>query len=227
MTTHKYLPEATLVVVEAEAKKYEKFMMEMKFIPENINGMGSIRNWILNNFKEEIIFMADDDMQGVWCNVGREGKLISNSETISQIIRNTARCAKDTGVKLFGFSQAWDTRQYRGNKPISLCGWVGAFFGVIGREIVFDEVNKLKVDIDYCLRQLLKNRIIYIDKRYAFKQLRDTNIGGNAKLRSADLKNEEIERLKRRWGKYFNYKRTNTGEKVNIRVERNIQNFQI
>jgi len=127
--------------------------------------------------------------------------------------------AQQLNTSCFGFDQAWDVRKYDPFKPFSLCGWVGGVIGVIGRKKRFSN-SFFKVDIDFCLQTLLNDRILLIDNRYAFVQKRIKGKGGNALFRTQEKFDQEIDRLRKRWGKFYKYERTATGETSKILVER-------
>lgn len=219
ITTHKILPSATLLVPESEYDEYYWTGLDIETVPDDVQGLGFLRNWVLENYKEEIIVMADDDISHLWINSRKRGVRINDPETILQIIFNTAQCAKDIGTSCFGFSQAWDVRKYDATQPFQLDTWVGGVLGVIGRDISF--VNqKFKVDIDFCLRTLMKDRIIWRDNRFAFVQERDTNRGGNSLYRTAEAVERELMYLESKWGKYFKRRLTKAGEITNVKVER-------
>lgn len=222
ITTHKILPFATLCVPKSEYDNYYHTGLDIVTVPDEIKGLGYLRNWVLEHFKEEIIVMADDDISHLWLNSRKRGVRISDPETILQIIYNTAQCAKDLGTSCFGFSQAWDVRKYDATQPFQLDSWVGGVVGVVGRDIKFLE-HMFKVDIDFCLRTLMKDRIIWRDNRYAFVQERDRNKGGNSLYRTADAVEKELTYLEHRWGKYFKRRISKAGEITNVKVERKNQ----
>lgn len=219
ITTHRLMPYATLVVPESEYEDYVHIGLEIVTVPDEIIGLGPLRNWVLDHFKEKIIIMADDDITHVWVNCRKTGVKIKDPEQIEQILYSAAQCAEDLGTSCFGFSQVWDVRKYKATEPFDLCGWVGGVIGVIGRDIRFLE-HKFKVDVDFCLRTLLKKRILWKDNRFSFVQGRDKNKGGNSLFRTSAEVEKEIAYLEHRWGKYFKRRLSKAGEITNIRVQR-------
>lgn len=219
ITTHKLLPYAKLCVPESEKEKYQHTGLDIITVPDEVKGLGFLRNWVLDNFKEKIIIMCDDDISHVWLNARARGMKINDPETIEQLLYSTAQCAEDLGTSCFGFSQFWDVRKYKGTEPFALDSWVGGVIGVVGRDIRF--LNQMfKVDIDFCLRTLLEKRIMWKDNRYSFVQKRDRNKGGNAIFRTADGIERELNYLDNKWGKYFKRRVTKAGEITNMRVKR-------
>lgn len=213
------MPFATLLVPESEKELYEHTGLEINTVPDEIIGLGPLRNWVLDNYKEHVIIMADDDISHVWVNSRKKGVKITDPETIFQLLVNTAQCAVDLRTSCFGFSQVWDVRKYNATEPFDLAGWVGGVIGVVGRDIRF--VNHMfKVDVDFCLRVLMKDRILWKDNRFSFVQKRDKNLGGNSLFRTSERVEKELTYLEHRWGKYFKRRLSKSGEITNIRVKR-------
>lgn len=206
ITTHKILEEFTLVVPESEIPEYEKRVKtatEIVGIPDDIHGLGAVRNWVLDRFDEEILIMLDDDIRQFILLLGQSPQIIKRPELIEQILLNCAVMCLDAGLTLFSFSQKGDVRKYQHTEPFKLNSWVGTIVGIIGREHRFTEQNKLKVDADYTLQVLRDKRIVWIDERYVFTCHRDNNSGGNGLYRTQELIDQENEFLKRKWGQYI------------------------
>lgn len=213
------MPFATLLVPESEKELYEHTGLEINTVPDEIIGLGPLRNWVLDNYKEHVIIMADDDISHVWVNSRKKGVKITDPETIFQLLVNTAQCAVDLRTSCFGFSQVWDVRKYNATEPFDLAGWVGGVIGVVGRDIRFVD-HMFKVDVDFCLRVLMKDRILWKDNRFSFVQKRDKNLGGNSLFRTSERIEKELTYLEHRWGKYFKRRLSKSGEITNIRVKR-------
>ena len=217
--THKIMPYADLVVPVSEVKLYKHTNCNIVPIPDELHGLGKVRNWVLDNYQEECIIMADDDIHKVALVSGQRLRYSKDVDYIRQLLENTYVCAKDLGVSLFGFSQRPDVRIYMPNNPFSFNSWVGGVIGVIGRKYRFIE-NKLKVDIDFFLQNMLRDRIVYVDLRYSFIQERYKNKGGNSIYRTEEQIKKELEILKKRWGKYFIYKVNKTNEQIYVKIPR-------
>lgn len=220
MTTHKILPMATLVCPESEAKDYEKFGLPIVTTPDDVIGMGRLRNWVLDNFKEEILVMVDDDVTGVRLVADLICKEMRDPEIAYQLIVATAICAKDAGVGVFGWNQQWDVRKYRAEYPFRLNTWAGGVIDIIGRDIRFLERNMFKVDVDFFLEQLLQKRIVWIESRFSFVQVRDRNKGGNSAFRTAEKVQDEIEFLKKKWQAHYNVRQAKTTVVTSINIQR-------
>ncbi len=221
ITTHKLLKDFTLVCPESELGQYEKVITdnEIVCIPDEINGLGRVRNWIMDKFEEDILYIDDDISSfGSVCNLKHEK--ITKPEVIEQILDNMYWNAKESGARVFGLNQTPDPRKYSGTRPFKLHGWLGTVIGVIGKDMKFDVRNKIRVDVDFCLKSLMEDRMIWVENRFCFTCKRNTNRGGSAKNRSENQLKKEKKYLKEKWGKYINFSDGKGTDNVSIRVDR-------
>lgn len=220
ISTIDIVPEWVEVLVpDNEVALYRKTIKNpLLVIPHEIEGLGAVRNWVLDNFKEETVIMLDDDFACPYALTEEVSRRIEDPEEVVQILINTAVMAKDLGVHCFGFSQT-DIRKYNGCEPFSLCTWVGGVIGVIGRKYRFRQ-DKFKVDIDFCLQNLLVDRIIFQDNRYKFTKKRDNNKGGNSAFRTEESFNQSIKSLQDKWGDCLNVGDFKNQVKIRLNVKR-------
>lgn len=216
ITTTNILPEwVDVVVPQSQKEEYEKHIKNpIITTPDDVIGLGVLRNWCIDNFEEETVIMVDDDIFVCYCISGYRARRVKHDKLI-EIIVNTAIMAKDAGVGVFGFTQS-DIRKFNGTEPFTLCSWVGGVIGVIGKETRFRN-DKFKVDIDFCLQHLLTDRFILVDNRYYFAQYRDNNKGGNSEFRSKDSYEQSTKSLKDKWGKYVQI-RHGKGSQISIKL---------
>ena len=221
ITTHKILPEfIEILVPESQKSLYEaRVSNPIITIPDDVKGLGMVRNWVLDNFQEETVIMVDDDIIKCYCFTGKLTREIKDRQAVLEILVNAAIMAKDLGTNCFGFNQT-DIRKYKGQDPFNLCTWVGGVIGVIGREQRFRN-DKFKVDVDFCLQTLMNKRVIWCDTRFGFSQKRDNNRGGNSEFRTSEAYDRSIESLKAKWGDYIKIKRDNGSQvRTTINVKR-------
>ena len=95
--------------------------------------------------------VVDDDIKHFISVLNLSPVNITKPEMIDQIINNIAVCCMDAGLSLFGLSQFGDVRKYEHTQPFLLNSWTGTIVGIIGRKHRFTEINKLKVDADFSL----------------------------------------------------------------------------
>lgn len=187
--------------------------------PGFAKGLAAKRQWI-NDHVPGIVFQVDDDVSGLWVNVGEYGHKITSADSILKIIENAAHVAQAWGAPVFGFSQSWDVRKYDPHDPFSPTGWVGTAIGFIGREIKYDTTLTAQADIDFCLRCLLKKRHIFIDQRYAFICKRFTNAGGSAGIRTAAEHEAQVRKVLDRWGRWASFRKAKSTIRLNAKVPR-------
>ena len=198
--TCRVFPEWVEVLVpESELEEYRrKIPNPLLTVPDDVEGLGRLRNWVLDNFEDETVVMVDDDVNYFYRLTGPTTERVEDPEEVVQVVANAAVMAKDAGLHCFGFSQT-DIRKFNATMPFCLTGWVGCLIGVIGRKFRFRD-DKFKVDIDYCLQCMLVDRVIWIDARYWLSQSRDNNMGGNAKFRTQEEFERSLDSLVSKWG---------------------------
>lgn len=203
-------PQATVCVAEEEVADYaplcETAGVDLLTHPSEVAGIGPLRQWILDNVREEIVVMVDDDVGYMGVVAGRttRGARLRDPVIIAQVVANAAHCAQVLGTPVFGFSQTGaDVRKFRPQDPFVLCTWIGGVIGIIGRELRYDTELRLRADIDFCLQALREYRCVYMDSRFAFVHQRFNNTGGNAHQRSGERNAAEIAYLQRKWGKWL------------------------
>ena len=226
ISTHDILTGFDLVVPVSEVSDYMAMVKNADAIvpiPDEVVGLGAVRNWILDHYEEEVVIMFDDDIKYCLSVLNLSPVRMDHPDEIEGIIVNCALNAEEAGAKCFSFSQTCDVRKYSHSQPFLLNSWVGSVVGVIGRELRFTEKNKLKVDIDFTLQNLKKHRIVWVDARFGFVPTRDTNVGGNSAFRSQEQLDLEIQFLKDKWGKHLKVSNSKSKYKTSINVKRTQQ----
>lgn len=220
--TQKIFPKADIVVPESQVKKYKDNLPNHNIVacPDKTIGISKVRNWIINNYPEKVICMADDDLKGLVNLTRKNPVFITDGEQIEWILESCIACADDIGTKIFGFNHQWDIRKYRSNDPFRFNSWTGCFLGVIGKDLVFDENNNTRVDIDAFLQTLMRQRVTWVDKRYSFYGERFKNKGGSSELRTSNSEELELKYLKEKWGKHIKYIVTKVGMSIRLDVKR-------
>lgn len=221
ISTHTLLKDGDfdLVVPESQLEAYQsrvKNARNILTVPDDLKGLGKVRNRILDMYNNEDMVMLDDDLKHFTSLMGLSPKNYHDPVIVDQIIMNCYRNALEAGCTLFSFNQKCDVRKYRQSQPFSFTVWSGTIMGLCGEKKRFTEVNDLKVDADYSLKCLLEDRRVWVDQRFGFLCIRDTNTGGNAEFRSPEKINEEIAFLKDKWGKHI--KITQSGAKHSLRL---------
>lgn len=223
ISTHKLLRKFDLVIIEAEREAYEQRVTNAEnivIVPEEISGLGELRNWVMDYYNQEDLIMLDDDIKHFTSLLAIGPVNYNHPDDIEQLLNNAYFCAMEAGATLFSFNQKCDVRKYRHSEPFSLNTWAGTVMGLCGKKKRFTTVNKLKVDADYALQCMLEDRIVWVDQRWSFFCKRDTNLGGNSKFRSQSRINDEIEFLKDKWGKHISIGSNKAKYSLKISVDR-------
>lgn len=213
-------PDATVCVHECEVQHYRKLTDKVLVHPDEIVGIGPIRQWVIDNVKDETVVICDDDITHVYSQVGYHKVRIEDPETAQAIVERTAILAGDAGLSVFGFQQGARPMSYSNCRPFSLATWTGGVVGVIGKDLKYDTSLLLRADIDFCLQSLMRDRFVLIDGRYSFIHTRFAGQGGNAAQRSSERHEREIAYLKRKWGQYLRINKAKGTIRLNINVER-------
>lgn len=203
----KLFPYATVSVAESEMAAYARVVPSDQLVsrPDSLQGMGAIRQHILDTFDDDVLIMADDDVPHMLTMVGASQERITNPLAVWRVLENAAHCAKGIGTPFFGFNQNARPNIFFPFDPMSLTKWAGGVIGFIGRpkDIRYDSRFFLRDDIDYSLQVLMKYRVIYTDGRFHFRQDRFTAPGGNQSNRTAEQMQREYDLLREKWGKYI------------------------
>ena len=192
-------------VAAEEADDYrDKVNAEIVFHPNDIVGLGPLRQWILDHWKQRLIFQCNDDVRSLYCVVGFRPRKIVDPEAIERIILNSANICADLGISCFSFSPFQDdVRKFRPQKPFSLTRLEGAMLGFIDRKLRYDPKVAQFDDVDLSLECCLKERFCWQDSRFAAEHNFITKGGGNTISRGLDNTKRELQYMKRKWGPYL------------------------
>jgi len=212
------LPDSTYVVRESEADEYRNAgITRLWAMPDDEVGNAIRTYWyIIDNAKEDIVFVADDDIKSLNYRLDRSTK-IPDTDTIMAEIERIAQIMLDlrigyaaidaTGVP-YGYDGEFAFKGTSGS-----CKWVN-------KEIFKarpDERVKFNYDLDLILQELMINRIVLKPRYIIGVDMQDVNKGGDSmKLRQNQL--DSIMNMRRKWGKYFSYNFNNN--RPYIRVDR-------
>lgn len=206
----KLWPTATVCVGEEEGDAYRALGCEVVTHPDDVVGLGRLRQWIIEYFPERCIIQANDDIRGLWCVVGRRARVITDPAAIWQILMNSAEIADGLGISCFAYSRyGGDVRMFDAYRPFSIKLLDCSLFGMIGRKYRFDPNVAQCDDVDLTLQCLLKERIVWNDVRFAPVRLSNggfsgkMEMGGNAVSRGGVQTAKEAAYLSEKWGQYY------------------------
>lgn len=207
-TSFKLFPDAKVSVAEEEAEDYYLAGIPREHLlvhPNDVVGISKKRNWVLKNVKDETCVMVDDDCELIMALVGERPRRIRDPHAIRQILENLESCAKAVGAHMFAMNQAWDIRKYNQFKPFSFVGYPAGLVGIIGREVWYDENQRVHDDVDFAMQQVAKYRIVWIDDRFGYVQrIQTTKMSGGCQgLNTEAVDRKERMYLKKKWGIYY------------------------
>lgn len=171
-----------------------------------LTGWAEIVNWIMDTFTEEVLFVMDDDVEGVYALPLEAYKLQRRKlhpNGVMQLIENTAEIAAGFNAPLFGYNVSANPAWVKSYDPIKLVGHIETAFGIVGRGVRADERLRSKGGgIDISLAALLTRRVVVKDQRFNFMNKRGINVGGLSLIRQKDREDWETELVLRKWGRY-------------------------
>lgn len=208
--TQDLLERCTYVVRASEADLYRKAGVENVLAAPDEEVSNAIRTywWIVDHAPEDIVFVADDDIEDVMYRLDDITQLNKDKDTIMAEIERISQLMVDLNV---GYACIDATGiPYGYNAAFAFKGTSGSLKWVYKKVLKArpDENCKYNYDLDLVLQELLYNRIILKPRYIICKDYQDVNAGGDSsKLRQDQI--DSIENMKRKWGKYFkyNYKR--------------------
>jgi hypothetical protein len=220
--TVKLFKTPIVCVAEEEAEDYKFVGARLVTHPNDIVGLGPLRQWILDHFKERVIFQCNDDVRSLYCVVGFRPRKIVDPEAIERIILNSANICTDLGISCFSFSPFQDdVRKFRPQKPFGVTRLEGAMLGIIDRKVRYDPNVRQFDDVDLSLECCLKERFVWQDSRFAADHNFITKAGGNTISRGLDNTKRELQYMKRKWGPYLGVGYTKETISLKVKVQRN------
>lgn len=183
---------------------------------ELINSGSKAYFYAFYNAPEDIIVVADDDIEDVIFRLDEPHPLNKNKEMITDEIYRIAQLVWDLGIGLASNPHSGPLYNY--DMEFGWKGIPGAIKWVNRR--VFKAKRDPEVsnnfDIDMIMQELLVNRITLIPKFFLLKSYIDTLAGGaSERMRQEQI--DSINRMKLKWGKYFSYDFKKNKPKINVK----------
>lgn len=186
-------------------------------VPAGVDGLSATRNFILRELSQRIVVFLDDDVRTIYW-LGEAHPIRTTVEHFRVMVMNLIVNALDVRAGVFGISEG-DIRKNSPLAPFHTRAMVGGLIGVVGRGVWFDERNTLKVDYDYCLQRLKRDRLVWKDLRYFLFQDRNNLPGGNMTWRTTEREDAEVENLRRWWGdEVFGWSKGKTTKRLAVHV---------
>ena len=206
-TTYKIVEYYTYVVRKSEERKYIEHGIPAERIwaieDELIDDAIKVHNYIIENAKEDVICMLDDDIENFYYRLDKNEK-ITDPETVTAELERIGQIMVDLDIGYGSVDATMVPWNYA--SEFEFKGTSGGMRWVYRPKFKsrFDPEVFHSADLDIVLHELLVNRIILKPKYLVIKAGTDTNKGGNsAKQRGEQVAYINI--MKSRWGKYFDY----------------------
>lgn len=199
-TTANLLPSAKICVAEEEADDYHEFGDRLVTHPDDVTGIGPVRRWCLDNFDAPTLVLIGDDVERVYCLVGRRPRQIKDPEAIWQVIYQAASVAHELNITCFAFAMTADIRKFFPYQPFGLNKCAGPCLGFNGRNVVADPRLARYTDVDINLACLLKDRFCWQDCRFAFTHSFQNNVGGATHVHTVEHSQRDLATLASKWG---------------------------
>lgn len=201
VSTHTHYPCVTYVVAEFEAEQYKDQGYNVWTVPDSAQGsVARIRNYILDNAKEQKLVMLDDDLAGVFRWEQQKAHKLDNNDFI-EFCEHGFALADQLSIKAWGINLLPDKGAYREYTPFSFKSCVlGPFQAFNALDLRYDETLPLKEDYDLSLQVLNKYRKTLRFNAYHYVAKQHTNTGGCADYRTLAKEKEQFALLQKKWG---------------------------
>jgi hypothetical protein len=195
------VPYAYVTVAEDEKNDYSFVPPDQLILhANNLEGIGPIRAWILERFSERAVVIMGDDIKSVSSLVGKRSRKIKDPEAILQILLNAAEIAEGIGCTCFSFAITANLLDFEAQEPFGFVKANGPCLGFVGRNVLPDARLKHYTDVDITLAALLKDRVVWQDRRFAFDHSFQSNLGGGTHLHSTADSEWYLKYLTQKWG---------------------------
>ena len=205
------LPTAVVCVDAREVDDYSPYIPPKQLLVHPpFDGFGRVMNWIQENVESPVLVEIDDDFQGVLMITGERHRHMTDPLDILAVIENGIRVTQDLELTTFCFAR---TNNYVALKPdlmpfravAPVCAVVGTMGAARHRK--YDTSLTGRADMDWTLRTLLEDRLVFCDTRFFFDcGTTFAGRGGSVGLIGPDAFEKTSVEIRRRWGKHISYK---------------------
>lgn len=206
--TYHLLEKCTYVVRKSQEQDY----LRAGIAPEDlwaveddlIDAVDKVYWYIINNAKEEVICICDDDCEDFQYLLDFQYVCNKDKAVITAELERQMQLIYDLGIG-YGFLQP-NAISYYYISEFAFKGISGAvkFFNRPKFKAKYDPNVRQNFDIDMLLQELMYNRIALTPRYFYDKGIIDKNAGGGSgKRRQEQL--DSLSNMKLKWGKYFKY----------------------
>jgi len=199
-------PDAIVCVAAEEEEAYRAVAPRLLVHPNNLVGLTVIQHWFLHEIDDEIVVSCDDDIEKLAIITGLMKRFTRDPVTINAVLESTALAAKDAGCSLFGFNKEPDVRKYMPQNPFTIRGWADCVIGCIGRRALPRPRRRVcGGSLDWFLRGMARDKIVWIDNRFSFVHDRFQMPGGNSVNRTEEQWAADLKDLRDTWGSIIQF----------------------
>lgn len=199
------VPFAWVWVPESQGEAYRAHYGDRVItIPDELDGNPARKcNAILDRAPSDWVLLLDDDISaiGYW----EAGQVIEmRPNELEDMIIHHFYLAADLGVTLWGINTTNDGRVYDTYRPFNLLAPIlGPFHGHLPSVVRYDETVWTKDDYDFWLQTILVYRMTLRANKYFYVTDHGTLKGGIVSIRTRELEEAGIRRMKEKWGGVF------------------------
>ena len=215
--TYHLFEECTYMVRKSEEQAYRDAGVENIWAVDDclIDDGAKAYFYIIENAPEDIIVIADDDIEDFRYMLDEVVPIGKDKEIIQSEIERIGQLLYDLKVGMAYIGP--NAIPYMYDREFAFKGIPGAvkwfnrsvFKGKLDRNVIEN------FDIDIIMQELLHNRITLYPKYLYDKGMIDVNEGGNSdRKRKEQL--DSITNMKTKWGKYFDYNLEKNKPKINV-----------
>lgn len=219
--TKHLLEYCTYVVREEEAEAYRASGIDdMLVIPDGaVKSFMSTLYWIIDNAPEDVMFIADDDierfvyrMNDTTCIEDQSGN--PDKATATAEIERIAQLMVDLNVG-YAFDQP-TLAPYAYDCEFKFVGMPGhiRWINKLALKAKYDPKDPAASDVDMMMQELLKNRIILQPRYLCAKAGMDLNEGAT-RTRQGHM--TLVESMKNKWGVYYDYNIKRNVARINVK----------
>ena len=171
--------------------------------------------YVVHNAPEDIIVVADDDIEDFRYMLKEVVSIERDVEIITSEIERIGQIVYDLGIGLAFIPP--NAIPYEYDREFSFKGIPGAvkWFNRNVYKAKYDDTVSENFDIDIILQELLLNRICLMPKYFYDKGKIDVNAGGNSERKRKDQL-ASITNMKAKWGKYFDFNEAKNKPIINV-----------
>lgn len=199
-------PDAIVCVAEEEEAEYRPVAPRLLLHPNNLVGLTVIQHWFLHEIQDDVVVSCDDDIDKLAIITGLMKRFTRDPVTINAVLESSAQAARDAGCHLFGYNKEPDVRKYMPQSPFTIRGWADCVIGVIGRTVLPRPRRRVcGGSLDWFLRGMARDKIVWIDNRFSFVHDRFQMAGGNSVNRTEEQWAADLKDLRDQWGSIIQF----------------------